>query len=243
MICTQENGVHLLVVNEANSSSKSSNRRFLTHTGSPSRHKVGTRSPLTGPTAMPSTSSPVERPPSLRDHLATLRRQSPHRMDSQAKSATGRPSYFLKSLLCSSLFRSDSMSLSRVSFSLRSWKSRKEEREDTDYGEGISSDENSSGPPLHQPQRGGGGGQGTQQGVCSEEAGRGKPSASETRKAMAPELRRHPPPEHPSLITPKPHSEGPNARSACERTLYGPEAELSWQGFYRETGAKWEISP
>lgn len=147
MICTQENGVHLLVVNEANSSSKSSNRRFLTHTGSPSRHKVGTRSPLTGPTAMPSTSSPVERPPSLRDHLATLRRQSPHRMDSQAKSATGRPSYFLKSLLCSSLFRSDSMSLSRVSFSLRSWKSRKEEREDTDYGEGISSDENSSGPP------------------------------------------------------------------------------------------------
>lgn len=31
--------------------------------------------------------------------------------------------------------------------------------------------------------------------------------------------------------------------SACERTLCDPDAELSWQGFYRETAAKWETSP
>lgn len=108
---------------------------------------------------MPPTSSPLKHPPMFKDHLATIRHKSLHCMNSQAKYVTRsraqtQISYFLKSLLCSLLFKSDSMSLFRVSFSLRSWKSRKQKREDVDCWEGISSDEDTA--PVGR-QRGGSG--------------------------------------------------------------------------------------
>lgn len=109
---------------------------------------------------MPPTSSPLKHPPMFKDHLATIRHESLHCMNSQAKYVTcsraqTQISYFLKNLLCSLLFKSDSMSLFRVSFSLRSWKSRKQKREDVDCWEEISSDEDSNSPDTAPHQWGG----------------------------------------------------------------------------------------
>ena len=85
---------------------------------------------------MPLTSLPLKHSHVFKDHLAT-NTGSLHCINSQAKRVTlsrahhisqTQISYFLKSLPCNLLFRSDSMSLFRVSFSLRSWKLRKQKK-------------------------------------------------------------------------------------------------------------------
>ena len=121
---------------------------------SQSEHPPPTRR---SPMATPPTSSPIEHPPVFKGYLATIRHESLHRMNSQAKSVTRswaqtQISYFLKSLLCSLLFKSDSISLFRVSFSLRSWKSREREREDVDHGKKSAVTRTPAAPSLRQHQ-------------------------------------------------------------------------------------------
>lgn len=132
------------------------------HTRSPLLHKVSADPYSQVPRGHATHLLTHRTSPVFKGHLATTRHESLCRMNSQATSITRswaqtQISYFLKSLLCSLLFKSDSISLFRVSFSLRSWKSREQEREDVDYGKKSAVTRTPAAPSLHQHQRGAGG--------------------------------------------------------------------------------------